>query len=149
MICKINPSLYLQSSNHSPSVQFPNLSITPGKRSILENKARINFCKACSRRQAPAEWSASYAICLSRGKSCRNRGNSCLGCIPCRVALPDTDFQCSSLNSTATGLADVDKMLGKTSDLSENTCKSFSHQPVNPMASHSQKSLQGKLLGSE
>lgn len=49
--------------------------------------------------------------------------NSYLGCIPCRVALPDTDLQCSRLNSIATGLADMDKMLGMTSDLSENTCR--------------------------
>lgn len=49
--------------------------------------------------------------------------NTSLGCIPCRVGLPDADLQCSRLNSTATGLADVDKTLGKTSDLSENTCR--------------------------
>ena len=128
MICEINASLYLQTSNHSPSVHFPNLSITPGKRSMLENKAQTNCCKACSSRQAPAEQSARCAIYLSCRTSQRNWSpahcrNSCLHCIPCWTGLPDTNFQCSRLNSTPTGLADVDKMFGKTSDLSENTCR--------------------------
>lgn len=128
MICKINPSLYLQNSDHSPSVQFPNLSIMPGKCDILENKAQISFCKACSSRQCLAERSTRCAIVHPaenlRGTEipmyCRN---SCLSCISCRAALSESELSAVNWTVKLQVPADMYKMLRKTSDLSESTCR--------------------------
>lgn len=137
MICKINPLLYLQSSNHSPAVLFPNPSIIPGKCGMLENKAQINFYKACFSRQHPVEWSTKHAI-VYPVKNLRETEapvycrNTCLGCISCKVGLSDPAPLRSSFYRF------LQMWIKCLEDLwpFRKYLQSFSHQPVNPMASH-------------
>lgn len=151
MICKINPLLYLQSSNHSPAVLFPNLSIIPGKCGMLENKAQINFYKACSSRQHPVEWSTKRAIVypvknLSETEAPVYCRNTCLGCISRKVGLSDPAPLCSSFYRV---LADVDKMFRRPltfqkvpAELQSPACQPYG------ISSKAQKSCHGKLLNS-
>lgn len=130
MICRINPPLYLQSSNPSPSVQFPNLSITPGKCRILESKAQLLLDE-----EQDVQFSCPGGNPTETEAPTRCR-NSCFGCIPCGAALPGTDPRHSRLKHSHRSWR-CGQNAWKDLWPDRKYLQSFSQQPVNRLASHS------------